>query len=299
MLIIHPDEDNNIWVKPKEERWVALIMEDKFIPVTSVRSGIMQKVTPDILCLPIQIVNVCFVGTPGQSDNWVLVDAGMPKSAEKIIEEAKNIYGEDRSPKAIILTHGHFDHVGAVEELVKLWNVPVYAHELEMPYLTGKSDYPPADPSVDSGLVAKMSPMFPREAINLEGHVQTLPADGSVPAMPDWRWIHTPGHTPGHISLFRESDRALLAGDAFTTVKQESLFEVIMQKPELHGPPAYFTTDWQAAWDSVKKLAKLRPSVAVTGHGQPMHGEQLADGLEELARNFGRTEIPEHSRYVD
>ncbi|WCK55561.1 MBL fold metallo-hydrolase [Aneurinibacillus sp. Ricciae_BoGa-3] len=233
-------------------------MEDKFIPVTSVASGKVQRATPDILCLTIQIVNMCFVGHAGQSDNWVLVDAGMPKSAQKIIEEAENIFGKGFRPKAIILTHGHFDHIGAVEELVKLWDVPVYAHELEMPYLTGKSNYPPADPGVDA-----------------------------------------PGHTPGHISLFRESDRALIAGDAFTTLKQESLFNVITQKPELHGPPAYFTPDWKAAWESVKKLAALRPSIAVTGHGLPMHGEQLADGLEELARDFGRTQIPEHSRYVD
>ena len=68
-------------------------------------------------------------------------------------------------------------------------------------------------------MVAKMSPMFPIDPINLGNRIQLLPEDGTVPHMPGFRWIHTPGHSPGHVSLFREGDRALIAGDAFVTVK--------------------------------------------------------------------------------
>jgi glyoxylase-like metal-dependent hydrolase (beta-lactamase superfamily II) len=254
-------------------------------------------VTPDLFCLPIQIVNVCFFGEE-EKDGWVLIDAGMPRSAGKIIEEAEQRFGKERKPAAIILTHGHFDHVGAIVELVQYWGVPVYAHRAEMPYLTGQQDYPEADPTVDGGLVTEMSPKFPNQGINLERHVKPLPEDGTVPGMDGWRWIHTPGHTPGHISLFRQEDRALIAGDAFITTKQESLWKVITQAKELHGPPAYFTTDWQAAWDSVKKLAELQPSVAITGHGVPMLGAELVEGLEKMAREFGETEIPKQGRYV-
>src|SRR4051812_29789160 len=67
------------------------------------------------------------------------------------------------------------------------------------------------------------------------------PADGSVPALPSWRAIHTPGHAPGHVSLFRESDRLLLAGDAFVTTKQESAVAALLKPRVIHGPPAYFT----------------------------------------------------------
>nr|WP_275983899.1 MBL fold metallo-hydrolase [Paenibacillus hamazuiensis] len=264
--------------------------------MTTLTSGISQTVLPDLVCLPLQIVNICLVGHPESDSEWVLVDAGMPASHEKILLAAGHHFG--RKPAAIILTHGHFDHVGALLELVREWNVPVYAHELELPYLTGRADYPPADPTVDGGLVTEMSPLFPNEGIDLDDHVHPLPADGTVPGMAGWRWIHTPGHTPGHISLFRDADRALIAGDAFVTVKQESLYKVIVQEQEISGPPKYFTTDWQAARDSVVKLEALKPSVAVTGHGIPMSGERLAAGLSELAVNFESIAVPEHGRYV-
>ena len=72
-------------------------------------------------------------------------------------------------------------------------------------------------------MVAKMSPTFPHKSINLGDHAIALPSDGSIPGMPDWKWIPTPGHTEGHVSLFREKYRTLIVGDAFCTVKQESL----------------------------------------------------------------------------
>src|SRR5262249_21501064 len=81
----------------------------------------------------------------------------------------------------------------------------------------------------------------------LGDRVRPLPADGSVPGMPGWRWLHTPGHTAGHVSLFRDEDRVLIAGDAFTTVAQESFLAVLTQARHVHRPPAYFPTDWSAA----------------------------------------------------
>lgn len=270
----------------------------KFIPATSIANGVGVEILPDIFCYTIQIVNIIFVGNP-ENNHFVLVDAGMPNSAEEIISITEERFGEGSRPKAIILTHGHFDHVGAVIELVKHWQIPVYAHELELPYLTGQKSYPDADPSVEGGLVAKMSPYFPNEAIDISRHVKKLPQDGSVPHMPDFSWIHTPGHTPGHVSLFRERDRALIAGDAFVTVKQEYLYKVYTQEQEISGPPRYFTPDWEAAKESVIKLAALKPTVAVTGHGVYMTGELLASSLDKLVREFDSIAMPEHGKYID
>ncbi|AWB43036.1 MBL fold metallo-hydrolase [Paenibacillus sp. CAA11] len=269
----------------------------KYIPTSSMGSGLGTEVLPDLYCHTIQIVNVCLVGNSGAKD-FVLVDAGMPGSANEIISMTEQRFGADCRPGAILLTHGHFDHVGAVIELVEHWQVPVYAHELELPFLTGKMSYPEPDPTVEGGLVAKMSPMFPNEPINLGDHVQPFPADGSVPQLSGFRWIHTPGHSPGHVSFFREADRALIAGDAFVTVKQESLYKVLTQEQEISGPPRYLTTDWQAAWDSVRKLADLQPAVAICGHGMPMAGEVLSNELEKLVNEFDRIAIPDYGKYV-
>lgn len=268
-----------------------------YLPMTSIESGVGEELLPDLFRQTIQIVNVVFVGE-AHEDGWVLVDAGMPRSAKAIIEAAEQRFGVNSQPKGIVLTHGHFDHVGALIELVDYWNVPVYAHPLELPYLTGQQAYEMSDPSVEGGLVAKMSFFFPVEPINLGSRVQALPDDGSIPIMPEWRWVHTPGHTPGHVSLFRESDRALIAGDAFVTVKQESLYKVLTQELEISGPPRYLTPDWQASWESVKTLEKLNPSVAITGHGIPMKGEELADNLKLLAADFERIAIPDYGKYV-
>ena len=202
-------------------------------------------------------------------------------------------------PKAILLTHGHFDHVGAVIDLVKHWEVPVYAHELELPFLTGESSYPDPDPTVEGGLVSKMSAIFPTDPINLGNRVEQLPSDGSVPYLPGFRWIHTPGHSPGHVSLFRDEDKALIAGDAFVTVKQEYLYKVLTQEQEISGPPRYLTPDWSAAFESVKKLEALKPSVAITGHGLPMTGKLLTDSLKKLVKEFESIAIPEYGKFID
>lgn len=274
-------------------------MAGKFMPLFSETSDIGQEVLPDIYCYTNQIVNVVFVGNPEKSKDWIMIDTGMPDSARRLLKVAEERFGENNPPQAIILTHGHFDHVGAVVDLVREWNVPVYAHELELPFLTGKESYPEPDGTVEGGLVAKMSPMFPNEPINLGNNVQALPQDGSVPHMSEWRWLHTPGHAPGHISLFREKDKTLIAGDVFVTVKQESLYKVMTQEIEINGPPRYLTTDWQAAKQSVEKVAALKPEVAVTGHGRPLSGKELSDGLQKLVNEFDERAIPNYGKFVN
>jgi len=259
-----------------------------------------REFAEDLAYLRTGIVNVFLVGPPGAGDrNWVLVDAGLAGWADSIASAAARRFGEGARPAAILLTHGHFDHVGALQALADRWDAPIYAHELELPYLTGRSSYPPPDPTVGGGAMASLSWMFPRGPINLGGRVRALPDDGGAPELPGWRWIHTPGHTPGHVSFFRDDDRTLIAGDAFVTVKQESALAVLSQRREVHGPPAYYTTDWDAARRSVEDLAALAPVVAGAGHGVPMRGEALHAGLLALACNFARDTVPEYGRYVE
>jgi glyoxylase-like metal-dependent hydrolase (beta-lactamase superfamily II) len=258
----------------------------------------------DVARLRIGFVNVYFVGTPiGPSSGtparpWVLVDAGLSVGAAQILSVAAARFGQNSRPAAVVLTHGHFDHVGALDALLHVWDVPVFAHTLELPFLTGRADYPPPDPTVGGGLIARLSPLFPERGIDLGDRVRALPSNRSVPGMPGWRWIHTPGHAPGHVSLFREMDRVLIAGDAVVTTQQESIFSVLTQKQELHGPPAYFTIDWDRARRSVATLATLQPAVLATGHGEPMQGPSVAGELTALARDFDRRARPKRGRYV-
>jgi glyoxylase-like metal-dependent hydrolase (beta-lactamase superfamily II) len=263
-------------------------------------SDTARYVAPELSYLLDRIVNVVFVGTPGAGDReWVLVDTGMPGSAGKIKSAAAKLFGKDSRPAAIVLTHGHFDHIGAVDKLSREWDAPVYADELELPYLTGRSAYPPPDPLVGGGAMAALSFLYPRGPIDLGERVRALPADGSVPGAPGWRWIPTPGHAPGHVSLVRDADRTVIAGDAFTTTKQESLSAALTQRPEMHGPPMYFTPDWDSARASVRHLAAYAPTAAITGHGPPMRGERLQQELHVLANHFDELARPKHGRYRD
>ncbi len=150
----------------------------RYIPATSISSGLGIEVLPDLFNLTIQVVNIQLVGDP-KKDNFVLIDAGMPNSADEIISATEDRFGKNTRPKAIILTHGHFDHVGAIIELIKKWEVPVFAHKLELPYLTGQRNYPEPDPTVEGGMIAKMSSMFPNDSINISEYVQPLPIDGN------------------------------------------------------------------------------------------------------------------------
>ena len=259
----------------------------------------IEDVTSDLARLRVGFVNVYFAGAPGGDAPWALVDAGLAMGAATILRVAAERYGVDARPSAIILTHGHFDHVDALEALLAVWDVPVYAHTAELPFLTGDADYPPPDPTVGGGIVARLSPLFPEEGIDLGARVRPLPNDKDVPGMPGWRWIHTPGHSPGHVSLFRASDRLLIAGDAICTTRQESAYALLMQQKELTGPPAYFTIDWDKAERSVRTLASLKPAILATGHGDVMQQPSLADDLAVLARDFADRIRPSHGRYVN
>lgn len=250
----------------------------------------LDNVASGVFGLRIVLVNVYAVTTTA---GWVLIDAGLPMSEGRIRRWAETQFSRPK-PSAIILTHGHFDHVGSLPDLARDWDVPVYAHPSEFPYLRGQSKYPPPDPSAGGGLMSLLAPFYPRGPIDLGDRVQPLPADGSVPHLEDWKWIHTPGHTAGHVSFFRNSDRCLLVGDAFCTTKQESLLSIANQTPELHGPPAYYTSNWDAAKASVEILADLKPHVVAPGHGSPMSGADVPDALDNLAKNFDSIARPHH-----
>lgn len=262
-------------------------MKNKLLERLAGMTDRTEEITSDVLLLEFTVVNACLVGDPlSDSKEFVLVDTGLENSAEFILDTVDKWFGKGAKPNCIVLTHGHFDHVGSVIKLSKHWDVPVYVHELELPYVTGEKDYPLADPSVGGGRVSQMSESFPHTSIDIKDRAVILPSNGRVPGIPGWRWIHTPGHTQGHISLFREMDRTLIAGDALSSTKQESLLSVLTQNKQISGPPAYLTEDWQAAKESIIKLKELNPHIVITSHGKTMRGIEVKQNLDFLVENF-------------
>lgn len=251
----------------------------------------MKEIAKNVTWIGFKISNVYLVGEKGGP--WAVVDTGTPGHFESIRSASEEVYGAGAKPDAIILTHAHVDHYGSALALASYWNVPVYAAKLDLPYLTGKG-LPPGDPTTE-GFFALAARFLPASGTDLGEYARVLPGDGSVPGLPDWRWLATPGHTPGHISLFRESDRTLIAGDAVVTVNLDKVSDVITQEQELSRPPTPVTYDWIAARRSVYELAKLRPNAIASGHGIPMAGETLAADLEEFAQDFT---TPKYGRYV-
>ena len=85
---------------------------------------------------------------------------------------------------------------------------------------------------------------------------------------------------------------------AFVTTAQESAYSVAAQAPELHGPPMYFTPEWDKAGESVRNLAALEPELAITGHGRAMRGPQMRAALHELALRFEDVAVPQGAKYT-
>lgn len=251
----------------------------------------IKRIAPDVGWLPVSFVNVYFIGRPG--DQWVLVDAGLPGRTNQIFEAAEARFGPSRAPEAIVLTHGHFDHAGSALKLAEKWDVPIFAHPLEVPFLNGRSAYPPPDPTI-GGAIAFLSRFMPSGPYDFGVRLREL-RPNEVPGAPDWEWLGTPGHSPGHVSLFRSADRTLLAGDAFATMNMDSWSGLISGRKVLAPGGAPFNCDWHASIASVQQLASLRPNVAGCGHGIPMCDRELPARLERFAKRF---HAPRHGRYV-
>lgn len=178
-------------------------------------------------------------------DGVTLVDAGIPTMAKGILECVEKL---DAGPlQRIVLTHGHSDHVGAINRILETCSVPVYAHPIEIPYMEGELPYPrrkKAAPSVTKGLTQVLHQ-------SEQGNLQSI--GGLTPYL-------TPGHSPGHVVYYHEKDQVLLAGDLFTS-----------KNGQLNRPMAIFTADMREAILSSDILLELNPQHLEICHGEPVY----------------------------
>jgi glyoxylase-like metal-dependent hydrolase (beta-lactamase superfamily II) len=257
------------------------------------RDGAICEILPDLAYQRALVVNVAYVGRSGARD-WVLIDAGLPASGRAILDSIAERFGGP--PVAIVLTHAHFDHVGMLRALAQSWNVPIYAHPAEFPFLNGTRSYPAPDARASGSLLSALQPFYPRGPVDVSRWLHALGDDGRVPPLPEWQWLPTPGHTAGHVSLWRARDRTLLAGDALITTTQARAYDVTDHEPELDDPPKYYTEDQMLAKMSVQRLAALEPETIVPGHGRVFRGSLMRAQLHALAGGFDRLAAPAPNR---
>jgi len=223
--------------------------------------------------------------------SWVLVDAGWENDGPRIQAAARSLLGPGLAPVAILLTHAHPDHDGSARELAQAWGCPVFAHPAEVPLATG--DFAAmgryAGP-LDRWLILPLMRAIGgrrREAIlagsSLAGIVLPLEPGGAIPGMEGWGWIHTPGHTPGHVAYVRARDRVVISGDAILTLKVNAWSGLLRQQQGLSGPPWYTTWDQEKVTDSIIEIADLGPTVLAGGHGLPLAGPGTAAAVHAFA----------------
>ncbi len=122
-------------------------------------------------------------------------------------------------------------------------------------------------------------------ACQARGHgvrVYTLSWQGDVPA--GFEVVHFPGHAPGLIGLWRDSDGVAIVSDTIYVVDSARLKE--LPEGEASVPHPAFAWDHQMAKESVRKLAALKPKVVMSGHGEPLRGEDLGPALEAAAEKY-------------
>jgi glyoxylase-like metal-dependent hydrolase (beta-lactamase superfamily II) len=253
-----------------------------------------REVAPDVYCLGSRGRTQTDVYFVCSGSSWTLIDTGWAKDGPSIKQAAESVVGAGTRPASILLTHFHPDHAGSALQLARIWDCPVYVHPDELPLANGDfaaiTKYAgPLDIWVVLPLMRAMGRRR-REAMlarsSLKDVVRALEPGAVVPGLPGWECIPTPGHTPGHVSFFRASDRVLVTGDAVVTLKVNSLSDLVLQRQGLSGPPWYTTWSWRAAKKSVAMLAGLEPNVLAGGHGTPMTGTETAGAVRAFADRF-------------
>lgn len=198
-----------------------------------------------------------------------LIDAGLPGKADKIIRALANIGVQALHVKRIIVTHHHFDHVGSLWELKRRTGAQVLAHQRDAEYISGKRQRRP--PRHFAGRV-----MHTLINSGIAGRVQGVEVDQRLndgDRVGSFIVIHTPGHTPGHICLWR--DGYLFSGDLLQATPGE-----------FRETPHIFTADVPTSRASIRMISKLNFDVILSAHNPP-HVFGAAERVRELADKLG------------
>jgi glyoxylase-like metal-dependent hydrolase (beta-lactamase superfamily II) len=223
--------------------------------------------------------NMYFIETGGR---LLIVDAGLPAFWPEITAAVSDLgYGRD-SIAGLLLTHGHFDHVGCAQRLRAEWQVPVYvargdqhlaAHPYSYRHERNRPGYLLSHPS---GLPT-IAAMTMAGALTVKGAIDTTPFPPAPPLPPGVNLIPTPGHTDGHTAVHLPNRGALLTGDALVTLDPYTG----RRGPQIIAGAA--TADSRVAISSLQALTNITATVVLPGHGAPWYG-YVEDALGQAAR---------------
>ncbi len=190
-----------------------------------------------------------------------LIDAGMSGDVPRIADQIEPLGRAVSDLKRIVVTHAHGDHTGGVAELVRRSGARVLAHREEVPYIEGRANLP-------AGTLLKRAIRWLDDRIS--GRVErvrvsgVLDADDRLDMLGGLRVIHTPGHTPGSISLYQEESGLLFCGDILFN---GNLFT---GRGGLREAPRFFAADPDEATETLHGLGSLSVRVLCVGHGEPI-----------------------------
>jgi glyoxylase-like metal-dependent hydrolase (beta-lactamase superfamily II) len=198
---------------------------------------------------------------------------GMTKAAKRAAEELGGL-------KQVVLAHVDADHRGSAPYM----GVPVFCHPAEVE--AAESDAHQRSYWDLSLLpVAPLRWIYPLLLRRWDGGAVKI--DGTVSEgdeVAGFRVIHFPGHAPGLIGLWRESDRVALVSDVVYLIDSGRL--KALPPGEASVPHPAWDHDLEQAKESVRKLAALEPAVVCAGHAEPLRGENLRETLELAATRF-------------
>jgi len=190
------------------------------------------------------------------ADGLTVIDTGLPRSEAKILAYVASLGNSARDVKRIILTHSDFDHVGSLAALHKATGARTYASRIEAEAIAAGKSSREIKPSGFSArrLLFRLMRLFMKAA---SFRVDEALTDGQIlPVLGGLRVVETPGHTPGHLSLFAPAVGVLFCGDSMVT-----------DENGIHGSRSQFTWNEAKAKESVRKQAALGARIVCSGHG--------------------------------
>lgn len=214
---------------------------------------------------PPDAFNVYLVETDG---GHVLVDTATRHARRRIMRQLGG-----RAPEAILITHAHRDHAGAMNAVAAATGAPVWSSAEDAGALEGTAEEP-LPPEHRDALPNRMAKGW------WKGHHPVARRLEQGERIGSFEVIAFPGHTPGMIGLWRESDRTVICADTMRSMN------LLTGLPQLGEMPRIFTCDVVESRASIRKLAALEARTVCFGHGRPLRGDAAAERIRAFAADL-------------